>query len=166
MKFDALIDALVSATPSIVGGFVGGCFVLVGVRSQFRRQSKAALRALMAEVVGNKESAVDMTKSLSTTFLAGHADPSWLKHSIWDSQLPYVVQIFDEGTLRTVRYAYSLLDAVPAMYSASQSLWLRGGWIDAHLITIRIAFEDADRVLENLAKTRWQRVKALFGGWK
>lgn len=110
------MGALVQIIASVLGGLVAGWFVVLGVRLQFRRQSEAALRALMAEVLGNKEAALDMTQSASAgSFEAGHADPGWLKHSIWDSQLPYVVQLFDEGTLVVVRNAYSLLDAVPAM---------------------------------------------------
>lgn len=112
----------------------------------------------MAEVLGNKEAALDMTHSACAgTFEAGHADPGWLKHSIWDSQWPYVVQLFDEGTLVVVRNAYSMLDAVPAMiipqrvfHPPGSSRHARSGWIDAHLIKIQTAFQDTDRALDNL----------------
>jgi hypothetical protein len=156
-----------------------GYFVVVGVRLQFRRQNEVALRGLMAEVVGNKEAALDMTQSASAgIFEAGHADPSWLKHSIWDSQLPYVVQLFDGGTRLMVRYAYSLLDAVPAMIipegsrPPGSSRYARGGWVDTHLIKVQTAFRDADQALDNLSnrlasETRAQRVKRLlFEAWK
>jgi hypothetical protein len=173
MKCDAaLIDALVPAAASIIGGLVGGWFVLLGVRSQSRRQSEAAFRALMVEVSNNSEAAADMTRQTSGAFAPGHPDPGWLKHSIWDSQLPYVVPLFDEGTLIMVRLAYSLLDAVPAMefpenaQRPSLSRYVRGGWIDAHLVKVRIAFSDADQALKNLrkrrAETRWHRVKAAL----
>ena len=46
-------------------GLVAGFFVVIGVEVQFRRQSKAALRALMVEVASNKEAAAEMTRSLA-----------------------------------------------------------------------------------------------------
>jgi hypothetical protein len=111
------VGALVQIIASAVGGLIAGYFVVVGVTLQFRRHSKAALCALMAEVADNKDAAADMARSLAgtQTFEAGHPDPGWLKHSIWDSQLPYAVQLFDDGAMLMVRRAYSLLDAVPAM---------------------------------------------------
>ena len=103
-------------------------------------------------------------------------DPAWLKHSIWESQLPYIVQLFDEGTLIVVRYAYSLLHSVPAMISPKAaptgSPYAYGGWVDEHLNTVRTAFQDADQALENLRKhlaseTLWQKVKSsFFEAWK
>jgi hypothetical protein len=142
---------------SAIGGAVAGYFVVVGVKLQFRRQGEAALRALMVEVVANKEASLDMTQGRSYSpgeYERGHPDPGWLKHSIWDSQLPFVVQILDEGTLVMVRYAYSLLDSVPAMAIGSDpayaSRFARGGWIDDQLNKIQTAFSDADRALEKL----------------
>jgi len=112
----------------------------------------------------------------ATPFLLGHPDPAWLKHSIWESQLPYIVQLFDEGTLIVVRYAYSLLHSVPAMISPKPapmgSPYAYGGWVDEHLNTVRTAFQDADQALENLRKhlaseTLRQRVKSsFFEAWK
>jgi hypothetical protein len=101
------MEAIVAA---VLGGLVAGGFVVVGVAIQFRRQSMAALRALMVEVASNKEAAADMTQNRqpATPFVPGRPDPGWLKHSIWDSQLPYVVQLFDEDTLILARHAYSL----------------------------------------------------------
>ena len=166
---------IMDAVVPIVASVIGGVFVLVAVNWQFRQQRKAALRALMVEVSGNKEAAADMTRQKLGDFEQGRPDPGWLKHSIWDSQLPYVVQLFDEGTLIMVRYAYSLLDAVPAMqipeHVLRQQPWssryARSGWVDEHLIKIRTAFQDADQALENLRKGRAsetlrQRVKNAF----
>jgi hypothetical protein len=148
------VDALVQIIASAIGGLVAGYFVVVGVRLQFRRQSEAALRALMVEVAGNREAAAEMTRSPTQTFELGHPDPGWLKHSIWDSQLPYAVQLFDEGTLIMVRRAYSLLEAVPAMIIPEHvrlavpgsSHYARGGWVDAYLIEISKAFQDPIRL--------------------
>jgi hypothetical protein len=50
-------------------------------------------------------------KGRATAFAPGHAHPGWFKHSIWDSQLPYVVQVLDEATLLIVRYAYGRVDS-------------------------------------------------------
>jgi hypothetical protein len=73
------------------------------------------------------------------------------------SQLPYAVQVFDEGTLIIVRRAYALLDAVPGMLipqgvyrPPGASRYARGGWIDEHVNKLWIAFQDADRALDNV----------------
>jgi hypothetical protein len=144
-----------------IGGIVGGLFVLIAVEMQFRRQNKAALRALTSEVTGNKEIAADIMAYLPfnpDTFEPGHADPGWFKHSIWDSQLPYAVQVLDEPTLLIVRHAYGLLDAIPGMliprgglyHPPGTSEYARKQWIDDHLKKISIAFQDADQALANL----------------
>lgn len=144
---------------SVLGGLIAGWFVVVGVKVQFGRQCHAALRALMVEVTANKEAADRMNGDLRTSgkgFVLGNPDPSWLKHSIWDSQLPFVVQLFDEGTLAMVRYAYSLLESVPSMVNEKRALndprFNYGGWINTALEDIQRAFSDADRALENLSK--------------
>jgi hypothetical protein len=169
-------SALIQSVASVISGLVAGGFVVVGVEMQFRRQNKAALRALMSEVADNKEAAADiMVHSLATTtFAPGHADPGWFKHSIWDSQLPYAVQALDEATLLMVRHAYALLDAVPGMlipqgvyHPPGTSRYARGAWIDEHLKKISIAFQDADQALENLRKrygikALWQRATLSF----
>ncbi len=162
------MEAIVAA---VIGGLVAGGFVAVGVEMQFRRQSKAALRALMVEVASNKEAAADMTQNRqpATPFVPGRPDPGWLKHSIWDSQLPYVVRLFDENTLILVRHAYSLLDVLPTMISAlspQESRYAYSGWMDEHLKNVWIAFSDADEALKNLRKrstlkSLWERAKAL-----
>jgi hypothetical protein len=139
-----------------VGGAIGGSFVLWGVKVQSERQSEAALRAVMVEVTANKEAATEMNRSRTPTgdFVKGKPDPGWLKHSIWDSQLALVVHRFDEGTLTVVRYAYSLLESVPAMVSERRApgdpLYSHSGWIDETLVKIKEAFDDADRALETL----------------
>jgi hypothetical protein len=117
-----------------------------------------------------------MTKNRKpgTAFQLGSPDPGWLKHSIWDSQLPYVVQLFDVRTLTVVRYAYSLLDAVPAMIipenvlrASGSSRYAQGGWIDEHLNKVRDAFMAADKALDNSLKrvdsdANWQKVRSLL----
>src|SRR5690242_8709161 len=89
---------------STVGGAVGGSFVLWGVYAQSQRQGKAALRALRVEVDNNQSAAAQMIQALmmgaKERFEPGKADPRWLKHSIWDSQMPYLVQLLNEETLR------------------------------------------------------------------
>jgi hypothetical protein len=100
----AVQSAILQSIASVISGLVAGGFVVVGVRLQFRRQSEAASRALRVAVSGNKEAAVEMTpekRQAPTPFEPGRPDPGWLKHSIWDAQFPYVVQLFDEGTLST-----------------------------------------------------------------
>jgi hypothetical protein len=136
-----------------VGGAIGGSFVLWGVKAQFRRQSDSALGALRVEIDRNVEAAADMTQhhSASGGYLGGHADPGWLKHSIWDSQLPFIVQRLDQPTLLIVSRAYATLDAVPAMAVANSSRsFARGGWVEAHLAEIHCSFSDAQQALANL----------------
>jgi hypothetical protein len=153
---------------SAIGGFIAGYFVVVGVRLQFRRQSEAALRALMVEVTKNKEVALEMNRSRTPSgeFQMGNPDPGWLKHSIWDSQLAYVVQLFDAGTLAMVRHAYTLLESVPAMvnerHERGDPRFSHGGWIDAELEKIQTAFSDADQALENLKK---RLDREAYGVW-
>jgi len=142
---------------SAIGGAIAGYFVVVGVNLQFRHQSRAALRALMLEVSENEEAALDMTQSAPYTagnFELGRADPGWLKRSIWDSQLPLIIQLLDDDTLKIVGRAYSLLEAVPAMVKDNvkpgASHFYRGGWVDTQLVRIQTAFSEADKALENL----------------
>jgi len=144
---------------SAIGGFIAGYFVVVGVKLQFGSQRVSAFRVLMAEVKGNAEVAIGMTRSRTYSpgsFPSGEPDPGWLRHSIWDSQLPYVVQLFDDETLIVVGRAYALLESVPAMVSERRAVgdprFSRGGWIEDHLSKIQTAFSDADRALENLRK--------------
>lgn len=168
------MDIVSAIVGSVIGGIVGGLFVLAAVKFQSRRQGEAALSAVAAEVLSNKEAAIYMTQNRQpgTAFQPGSPDPGWLKHSIWDSQLPYVVQVLDEGTLLNVRYAYSFLDAVPGMINpnpppAQRSRYAYGGWIDKHLNKVRDAFMDADKALDNFrerlaSETRWQKVRSLL----
>jgi hypothetical protein len=62
----------------------------------------------MAQVRDNSEVALSLTQSRSyspESFPLGEPDPGWLKHSVWDSQLPNAVQLFDEATLIIVSHA-------------------------------------------------------------
>ena len=149
-----------------VGGAIGGSFVLWGVKAQFRSQCEATLRALVVEVDGNASAALEMTQARSYApplghFEQGHADPSWLKRSVWNSQLPYIVQELDESSLIAVVKAYATLDTVPAMAvpSTNPPKYIRGGWIDDHLNKIQTAFSEAQRALrlrqERAASERW-----------
>jgi hypothetical protein len=148
-----------------VGGAIGGSFVLWGVKAQFRSQCEAAIRALVVEVDGNASAAMEMTQARSYPppgrFEQGHADPGWLKHAVWDSQLPHIVKDLDEGALIAVVKAYATLDTVPAMAlpSTNPPKYIRGGWIDDHLIKIQTAFSEAQRALrlhqERATSERW-----------
>jgi hypothetical protein len=64
--------------------------------------------------------------------------------------------LFDDATLIMVRYAYTLLESIPAMVNERRApgnpQFSHGGWIDAELPQIQKAFFDADRALENLKR--------------
>ena len=157
MTFGAAIIQLLSAA---IAGVLGGWFVLLGVNAQFRRQGEAALKALKVEVDSNLEAATDIVGNKRDVFEVGKPDPGWLKHGIWDSQLPYVAQILDQPTLLLVSRAYGTLSTVPAMEGSaaqrgtSDVRYFRGGWIEISLNEIHVAFSDASQALENF------RVKA------
>jgi hypothetical protein len=140
-----------------VGGAIGGSFVMLGVNKQFRRQGDAALGALRIEINTNEAAAAQMVQAVAAggptdRFEAGKADPSWLHHSIWDSQLPFFVQRVDPESLARLSEAYSTLEAVPNMVHKDQHgshrYYDRGGWIDVHINKIREAFLSAQQQLD------------------
>ena len=169
---------LIRAT-SITRSAIGGSFVLLGVNSQFRRQSESALRALRVEIDANRLAADLMTQAWAAGgpkewFEAGKADPSWLRRSIWDSQLPFFVQLVDQETLARLSEAYSTLEAVPGMLAnnpnAAHRQYIRGGWIDAHIVKIGGAFLTAqqhlDRVQTRRNSERWfVRLREHLPSW-
>jgi len=115
-----ILSALIGVFGSVVGGFVAGVFVVVGVWMQFARQSEAAIRALKVEVSANVDAAKEMAPNVNggltpDAFHEGSPDPGWLKRAVWDSQLPAIVQALDQPTLMLVSRAYATLEAVPAM---------------------------------------------------
>ena len=157
-----------------VGGSIGGSFVPWGVNAQFRQQSESALRALRVEVDGNFKAANDMvwaTSSAGTVrspFTGGKPDPSWLKRSIWDSQLPYLVRLLDEDAVQQTASAYATLEVVsqiPKGVPLSVG-YAHGGWIDLEIIKIRDSFTEAQRALqatENRLSKRWTKhIRRLF----
>lgn len=106
-----------SLIASSVGGAIGGSFVIFGVNRQFRHQSEAALRALHVEIDANRAAADQMTQALAAggpkdRFEIGKADPGWFRRSIWDSQLPFFVQLVDREILTLISAAYFTLEAV------------------------------------------------------
>jgi hypothetical protein len=142
---------------SAVGGGVGGSFVLWGLNVQFRRQSEAALRAVVVEVNGNVKAALQMFENRGKAYPAGHANPGWLKHSIWDSQLTYLVQLLDQPTLTKMVHAYGTLEVVPSMRvmtvtGVAREIYDSGGWVDTKLDEIRFAFLDAQQALEDFQR--------------
>lgn len=142
---------------AVAGGGVGGYFVLLGVRAQFKSQSKAACRALLAEVRGNYEALSGMTEKLAvgSAWEAGKPNPGWLSHSVWISQLPFVVQELDARTAETVIKAYRMLDALPEMRLNNQTFpvpYQSGGWISAHLMNAHEAFRQANDRLGDFVK--------------
>src|SRR5258708_6709661 len=133
---EAMVMGFVSQLfASAIGGAVGGLFVLLGVNTQFRRQAEAALRALIVEVDSNTRIALQMTEGSAERNKAGAfpqlgPDPGWLKRSVWDSQLPYVVQVLvqDKDTLTLVSDAYGSLDSVSRMFYRFQDQ-PQGNWV-------------------------------------
>lgn len=155
---------------SAIGGLVAGYFVVVGVKLQFRRQSEAALRALMIEVGLNAAFAGQMVADRSNPknqgFLPGHPDPGWLKKATWNSQLPYVVQLLDEETLNKVVTAYLLLEPLPQMAQASERRMVgfpSYSWIDTQLQVIHQRFTEAKGALENF-QTRFDERELIVRG--
>ena len=82
------------------------------------------------------------------------ADPSWLKHTIWNAQMPFFVQLLDDETLRKLVQAYSTLEAVPQMLwrpgPDHDPVYVRGGWIDSHIAKIQSAFLTAGQHMDRL----------------
>lgn len=161
---------------SAIGGAVGGSFVLLGVNTQFRRQAEAALRALIVEVDSNAKIALEMTQGSAERQKAGAfpqwgPDPGWLKRSVWDSQLPYVVQVLDQDTLTLVSDAYGSLDPVSRMFyrfpDQPQGNWAVGVPVESSLNRIEASFRAASKALHSLQEIfdsqRWTtRARTIF----
>lgn len=99
------------------------------------------------EIVGHQA-----TREKMGAFEAGHPDPSWLRCGVWDSQLPYLVQILDQPTLTKVADAYGALEAVPTMRVMRTVIgtdFAVGGWIEAHLWKIMQSFCAAQGALQD-----------------
>ncbi len=148
---------------SAVGGAIGGSFVVIGVYLQFNRQSEAACRALLLEVRANYEALAEMTKLSMTGWVAGKANPGWLNHSIWDTQVAYVAKLLDPRTLKLVVQAYATLDAVPDMRMevarGSGPPYSYGGWIIDHISRAHEAFRQARDYLGDFVANQdsWRR---------
>jgi hypothetical protein len=83
---------------------------------QSQRQSEAACRALLVEVRSNVSATTEMTRRQpGTDWPAGQPNPSWLSRSVFDVQLPYIVQRLDQSVLEYVVQAYGTIDAVSDM---------------------------------------------------
>lgn len=144
-----------------VSGAIGGSFVLWGVKAQFRSQCEAALRALLVEVGLNfvfagrmVEDRADPNLQKIGGFLPGHPNPGWLKKSVWNSQLPYVVQMLDQETLKKVVGAYLTLEPLPQLIRASEKGMIGFDfptyrWVDGQLQAIHQSFAEAKDALEN-----------------
>lgn len=155
----AFISQLIA---SVMGGAVGGSFVLLGVNAQFNRESRAALRALIIEVDSNAKVAREMTRGTAerqkaNAFPQWGPDPGWLKRSVWESQLSYVVQIVDPDTLQSVSDAYGSLDPISRMFyrfpDQPQGVWMVGGWVNSSLDRIEASFRSASQALHSLQET-------------
>lgn len=145
---------MLTALFGFIGSVVGGSFVLVALVWQFRRQNRAALQALMIEVENNAEIAEQMIADRGTgRFPDGRPDPGWLKHAIWDSQLPFLVQILDKLTVTAVVEAYGTLEPIPRMLvqgGVPIPHYSRGGWIEAQIDRIYTSFHAAEGALRDL----------------
>lgn len=149
--------ALLQLASAAIGGGIGGSFVLWGVNVQFRRQSEAALRAVMVEVDANVRVAKEIVGDQADrhrrgAFKSGDPDPDWLRRGVWDSQLPYLVQILDHPTLTKVSDAYGALEAVPRMRYVRTDVGLHfavSGWIEEHLWKIMHSFCAAQGALQD-----------------
>jgi hypothetical protein len=140
---------------SALGGFVGGSFVLLGVRLQFRHQSEAALRALAIEVDSNATIALQMTEKTSERNQASGfpllgPDPGSFRRSVWDSQLPFVVQILDQKTLalRLTVHWIRYRGCVPLGKPFPE--WMIGPGVDSILSRIESSFRSAAEALHIL----------------
>jgi hypothetical protein len=162
------VGALVQIVASAVGGLIAGWFVVVGVRLQFRRQSEAALRALIIEADTNAKIALQMVRATDERNKANGfpqlgPDPGWLKRAVWDSQLPFVVQVLDQNALALVSEAYGSLETVSGMLykfpDQPQAKWVIGPSVDSILSRIESSFHLAGQALrsqlETLNSKRW-----------
>jgi hypothetical protein len=135
-----------------VGGLVAGYFVVIGVYAQFRRQSQSACRALLVEMRTNVEALEEMAaRKADTPWEQGKANPGWLQRSVWDAQLPFLVQVLNQNTLDRVVRAYGTLDAIPEMALKNAAgpgpAYAYGGWIEVSIRKIQDAFPPAEAAL-------------------
>src|SRR5712692_2462639 len=100
----------------------------------------------------NCNALVEMIKSPSSSgWNAGRPNPGWLHRSIWDTQVPYVVQVLDSRTLKLVVEAYASIDSVPLMRLASHTglavQYANGAWVDDYFKQAYEAFRPANDYL-------------------
>jgi hypothetical protein len=156
---------------SIAGGGMGGFFVVVGVNIQARRQEDAALRTLLVEVQWNATASDRMVDQIMDPANAGYfndgePDPSYLRRSIWDSQLVNVVNALDVETLTNLMNAYATIEAVPGMRlsppgsSPNFRRYARGGWIDEKVKAMKTFFNLAGESLRSVIDRR--RAETLY----
>jgi hypothetical protein len=143
---------IVAAVISLLSGALGGSFVLIGVRFQSWRQSEAACRALLIEVRGNSKALSEMRVRIAQGqgWEPGKANPGWLGRSVWDSQLPFIVQLLSTETLEKVIGAYGTLEALPEARQTNVAVgvpYQKGGWIDQHVLRMDKAFMHAEAAL-------------------
>jgi hypothetical protein len=177
LKAVGFLSQLIS---SVLGGAVGGSFVLFGVNAQFDRQSRAALRALIIEVDSNAIIALQMTQGTAERQNAGAfpqlgPDPGWLKSSIWDSQLPFLVQALNPDALRLASDAYGSLAPISRMFyrfpDKPQANWVVGPSVDECLFRIERSFRSTSEALHSLERTldseQWKRrIRTTFENFK
>jgi len=110
----------------------------------------------------------EMTKNQPGTapWEMGKANPGWLHHSVWDSQLPSIVQVLDQQTVGSIVKAYATLDAIPEMRlkTGSGVPYDFGGWIAAHIAKASEAFQEAEPNLRDFV-ARYNPWLALLPEW-
>lgn len=133
---------------------------------------------LLVEVQQNLVALSQMDKQVRDLQLTNwdpkEADPGSLKHNVWDTELPHIINALsrDQYTFAMLMNAYMSLTAEPRMRLPEGQMkgnrrYAWGGWISEQIKYMRIAFEDAHRELEKtharLLKRSWlNRIRESF----
>jgi hypothetical protein len=100
---DSSVSTIIGA---IVGGFIGGVFVLVAQYNQRQDELKAAGRGLLAEMMNNANLALRGIMSAPVTY------PEHFSIEVWTGQLPLVAQLLSWTDLDKIRDAYDIQSSV------------------------------------------------------
>lgn len=144
---------LIPVSSAVIGAVVTGRYMLRGQTSEFRHQSKNALRALILEVDSNYDYARAMVNRPEKGYF-NFPDPSWLKRSVWDSYLPLITDLLNDADLKQVETAYGSLSVLPRIFKTADGSYEAGGWVETELRNISDKFQKAQAVLTTYRQTR------------
>lgn len=149
---------LIPVGSAVMGAVVTGRYMLRGQTSEFRHQSKNALRALTLEVNANHKYSTAMVNRTEIGYF-NFPDPDWLRRSVWDGYLYLLTDLLEEQDLDQLADAYDSLSVLSRMFRNPQDgSYEAGGWVETELKNINEKFRDAQAVLskyrEDSAQTR------------